>query len=342
MEEIKKIMLNAKPKWTEKSLNSYSSNFSKIHFKLGNQLEDEPDFNYIEDYEKVIDFINNLAPYGKPMKDSTKKNYYQSCMAMVEGMNGGRFTDKWEKLPEWIAYKDKVVECNNDYKEKQASGSLVGSQADNVVSVLEIDNMMKDIYNSKIKNLKTKKTIEPNEIELLQFYLLMTLYKQYPVRNELSSLILIGKREFNKLKKEKNDTENYIYVLGNKTFMIRNKYKTSTSSQSGGEKIDEITGQAKTILNLWIRLVKPQDKLFPLLNPHTNPNSNNLLTLHLQKHTEKYLDKKISTTLLFKILFGDVIENGTIKKLNNIAKVRGSNPSNVINTYLNKEFNPTK
>jgi hypothetical protein len=258
---------------------------------------------------------------------------------MVEGMNGGRFTDKWEKLPEWIAYKDKVVECNTDYKEKQASGILINSQADNFVSVLEIDNMMKDIYNSKIKNLKTKKTIEPNEIELLQFYLLMTLYKQYPVRNELSSLILIGKREFNKLKKEKNDTENYIYVLGNKTFMIRNKYKTAGEY---GEKIDEITGQAKTILNLWIRLVKPQDKLFPLLNPHTNPNSNNLLTLHLQKYTEKYLDKKISTTLLFKILFGETIENGQIKKMNDISKVRGSSVKNVMNTYLNKEFSPTK
>ena len=66
------------------------------------------------------------------------------------------------------------------------------------------------------------------EILKYQEYLILTLYKNFPLRNDFASMEVISQREYNKISKE--NKKNYLVVRTNNKPMYRsilNSYKTS-------------------------------------------------------------------------------------------------------------------
>lgn len=330
---IEEIINIARPNSADSSVRAYARLIKKVKQVIPASLVNptDPSHAWINDIKRIDEYLNKSN-----LKDSTKRNYYVALMILVEGINGGpTMPHIWTKLDNWIHYNTFVDEINKNYMEKQKSGELTESQKDNMATKEEILKMIKD--------MKTKLPLQQVP------YVLFNIYMELPVRNEIANLKIIKKLDYNRLIKHKNDTENYLLIEKTKMFIIRNKFKTSNSPQSGGQKISEISKPLKRIIHAYIKQLDPEDnRLFPTLYPKPNkdgampeystPELN--LTKLLTRTTEKLLNgKKISTTILAKLTTTHTLENtpplDVPSAIIKIADVRGTSLNMSVPIYTN-------
>ena len=320
MNKVTEYILMARPKSAESSVKTYERLINKFtdHTSIVDNPEDTSwveDINYVE---KKLEKMN--------LKPTTLRNYYVALMIYVEGVNGGKFTDKWEQLSEYKYYKDKVDTINGEYKQNASENGATPKQQENMVSKQELVDMLLKI-----------RPLTATDNSLFMAYVLFNLYLEFPVRNELATLKLINKSRYNKLKKEKMNVDNYIIVEKTKTSIIRNGYKTS---KTHGEVVNVLSNEVKVILGKWLRdnKIKKNEFVFPLLQPKgdaTYSTAELNLTKLLQRVTDKYLGKKISTTILAKINISDKIDPEQLKLLMSLGRIRGTSLNNLAPIYAN-------
>tara|TARA_R110000824_G_scaffold330663_2_gene517436 strand:+ start:3186 stop:4229 length:1044 start_codon:yes stop_codon:yes gene_type:complete len=340
--ENKDIILHARPKSGESSVNAYSRTMNKMSIALS-----EPDtdpYSWIEDYERVAEYVDTLTNAQKPVSDATKRNYYVVCMIIVEGMNGGCITDKWCVLEEHVFYTTRVSDLNEKIgNQKKDNKGLTEYQQENVATIQEVDVMIEKLYRQHC--CPHPNTLSDTNFNYVTAWILFCMYKEIPCRNELATLRLTYKRPYNALKPEEIKEHNWLIINGGKNprgvmTIIRNKYKTSSSKTSGGVKKNvlskELTHQVRKYLRIKERFPHLCDTeyLFPTLM-NTYPNEQINLSKLLTRVTKEYLNgKKISTTLLCKINNSTPELQEAVATLQNIADNRGTSIGTIANTYV--------
>jgi len=165
-------------------------------------------------------------------------------------------------------------------------------------------------------------------MNLLQAFVLFSIYSKYPMRNDVSEMEAISKRDYNKLKEEDKKSKNYLVVHKNGMFFVLNKYKTSKKYEELKIEIDD--PQVKKLLRYYLR-VNGMGVLFK--SSTGKPLTRIEISKTLLKYSQKYMGKSISSTLLRKIYLSS--KYGDMKKeLEKDNQIMGHSKEVALDTYV--------
>ena len=272
-ENLKDLISKARPKAKESTIKMYVSNLNKLMkiFETDN-----------------LKFLSNAEKVKKKLEDkhfTTQRNYYNSIIVYLMSKDMDQKTiDKYNEVRD---------ELNKKYTENQQSGIISDKQKNNFIELSELKDMVKRIQTDlDIPKLKKKDTLSQKEYKLLQVYVILEILIRIPMRNDLSNLVKITRREYNKLTDKQKEDNNYLVIDKTKMEFIMNDYKTSKKYK---EKVITIPKDLEKIIRMYIRKNGDSKNLFPM--------SRNALSQLLIKTSKKYLDKSISTTMIRKIVY---------------------------------------
>ena len=305
-ENIKEIISKARPNIKESTLKMYTSNLNKLMkiFETDN-----------------LKFLSNVKNVKEKLDDkhyTTQRNYFNSIIVflMSKGVD--------EKVIN--QYNEIRDELNSKYLEEQQSGVISEKQKNNFISLEELKNMINNIKNDlDLPKLKKKSELTQKEYKLLQSYVILEILVRIPMRNDLSNLIKISKKEYNKLTDKEKEENNYLVMEKTAMKFILNDYKTSKKYK---EKIINIPKDLEKIIRMYIRKNGDSKILFPL--------SRNALSQLLIKTSKKYINKSVSTTMIRKIVASELL--GDVKKAEQeLSKKMGTDIDTIKEVYVKTE-----
>jgi hypothetical protein len=289
MSDIRKTIKDFKPSLKESTLKQYQSQLNKL-FKL----LDTSDLSKLREVKFVLNKIKDLNYL-------TQRNYINSLIIYLRAkinLKDGDTKDAFmSSAPKYIRdYVDKRNSLNDQYTKQQSTGKISEKQAPNFVSVAEVRKMIKRMMDDykKTDNIKTLMWATNYQILL-----------KHPFRNDLAGMIVIGKREYNKLKKEgKLLKKNYLTIDGSGMFFVLRDYKTFDKY---GEKMIPVDKSVKTAIRKYMKAadIKKGDVLFPV--------SKSSYSQLLIAESLKYAGKRIGTTMIRHIVLSD--KHGEAKKV---------------------------
>jgi hypothetical protein len=313
----------------------------KVYYGIYKQLND----GILEDgvkghqYKIIEKYLNE-----KIKNSATRRNYYVVIMILTEAENGGKYTDKWATLPEWIFYKCEIDKLNNKIKATQkANGGLTDNQKENMATQGEVDLLMDKLGNVYVKNMVRQWRKEKKDdvkhydwpAKLREYhvaYVLFSMYLELPVRNELASLQYRWGKKY--LKNKKEELHNVcIWVPSEKRFyLVRNEYKTS--DKYGRIETPLSSGLSKILYDYWeIYNNQPLHlEFFPSLMTTKDPQLN--LTKLLNRVSEDIIGKKISSRMMTKISISTPELASAVETLQQVADTRGTSVGVVANNYV--------
>ena len=299
MDTIKNQIKNFKPNLSESSLNLYIGKLKRFKtkdtfdIKIFNNID--AIFTHLDEYPNISTrksiltaIVVALQAQPKPNKKLIEK-YQESMMTYLNQENTVAF--KQEKTDK---QKDKWIEMN-DFVET-------------------INKAQQEIKEQKIMK---KKELDNCEYQLLQDYIILRLYHEYPLRNDMASLHVID----NEKKIEEN--KNYL-VVGDKEYkIILQQYKTAKRYGKKEYVLDQ------NLQRLVKKLLKYNDSGFLLLNKNRKSKmSRNNLTLNLNRIFLKYTGKKIGSSLLRHI------QSSELNKNKPTLQQQQENEKNIQNKFL--------
>ena len=271
-----------KPNVKEKTIKMYVSNIKKL-FKMMNDGDDKfESLSFLNDIKKVGDTLDGLH-------FTTRRNYFNAIIVSLQSSDGNE-----EILADYIELRDHL---NQLYDENQASGIISLKQADNLIDIEEIYKMLKDMAEEiKEKKIKKKEDLEQKDHLLIMTYFMINLYVRYPFRNDVSGMLSITKRLFNKITDVEKKDKNFLVIEKNKFYFVMNEYKTSKRYK---EKIIDIEDEEfKKLIRMYIR-INGMGILFKSSTGATL--TRNGVSQLLLKTFKKRLGKNISSTMIRKI-----------------------------------------
>lgn len=262
------------------------NNNSNMILKLMKTLKTD-NLDFIYENDKIDNFLIDKSI-------STKRNYYSVILSLL---NYDKYIKKKDNQDIIIKYQNII----NSFEAKKKDSEKKGIMNDKKTEKLDFTN--EDM--TKFMNILKKNGLEKE-------YVIMTILNQYPIRAEISNVVYIELKEYKALKKNKdfiNDKNNYIVYGTKKIILSRGNYKTFDLY---GRKETEINGQAKRILNKYI---KSNDfyngkSLFNMTNEE--------LTKRLFYISNKYMNIPLSVNSIAKLTIRNKID--TMKKSNEYKK----------------------
>jgi integrase len=303
-ENLKDLISKSRPQAKETTIKMYVSNLNKLM-----KIFEADNLNFLNDVEKVKEKLEDKHY-------TTQRNYYNSIIVYLMSK------DKKQKLIE--KYNDIRDELNKKYTDEQSSGVISEKQKKSFIPLSELKNMIEQIKKDlNIPQLK-KKEISSKEYKLLQIYVILEILVRIPMRNDLSNLIKITRREYNKLTDKQKEENNYLVIDKTKMEFIMNDYKTSKKYK---EKVITIPKDLEKIIRMYIRKNGDSKNLFPM--------SRNAMSQALIKTSKKYLDKSISTTMIRKIVASDLLKD-VKKKEQELSNKMGTDIDTIKSVYVKK------
>jgi len=300
-----------RPNVKETTIKMYVSNLLKLM-----KLFDLEDLTFLKDINKVEDKLKNLHY-------TTRRNYLNAIIVYLLAK------DKEDKLiEEYVDIRDKL---NKQYEDEQATGVISDKQKENFVDISEINNMINEMNKEiKDKKIRTKETLTAKDKNLLMVYTLYNIYTRIPLRNDLAGMIVINKREYNKLTDKQKEENNYLVINKNNMYMVLNQYKTSSKYK---ELNIDIPKDLERLLRQYIKI----NGMGVLFKSSTGkPITRNALSQLLLKWSKKYMGKSISTTMLRKSYLSS--KYGKMKEeLEADNVVMGHSKGVAMNTYIKKD-----
>jgi hypothetical protein len=306
VENLVETIKKSRPNIKDSTIKMYVSNLNKLK-----KIFDKDDFAFLKN-------INNVKEKLEDKHFTTQRNYYDSIIILLMAL------DKDNKLIE--QYNEVRDELNAKYLENQQSGVISEKQKNNFISLVELKDMINKIKNDlQLPKLKKKETLSSQEYKLLQAYVILEILVRIPMRNDLSNLIKITKKEYNKLTDKQKEENNYLVMEKTAMQFIMNDYKTSKKYK---EKIINIPKDLEKIIRMYIRKNGTSKVLFPL--------SRNALSQLLIKTSKKYLNKSISTTMIRKIVASDLLSD-VKEKEKELENKMGTDIDTIKSVYVKKE-----
>ena len=304
-EKLKDLISKARPNAKETTIKMYVSNLNKLM-----KIFETDDLNFLKDIDKVKNKLEDKHY-------TTQRNYYNSIIVYL--MSKDKDNKQIEK------YNEVRDELNKKYTDQQQSGVISDKQKNNFIELDELKAMIESIRKDlNIPQLK-KKDISSKEYKLLQVYVILEILVRIPMRNDLSNLIKISKRDYNKLTDKQKEDNNYLVIEKTAMKFIMNDYKTSKKYK---EKIIDIPKDLEKILRMYIKKNGSSENLFPL--------SRNAMSQALIKTSKKYLDKSISTTMIRKIVASELLGD-VVKAEKELSNKMGTDIDTIKSVYVKKE-----
>ena len=308
IEEIK----SARPNLKTNTVKQYQTNLNKLK-----KMFDTDDYGFLDSPDDVMEKIESLHY-------TTQRNFLNAIIVLLMALN---HDEKYDKLLK--EYGDLRDGFNNKYDEENKSGIISDKQSKNFATIEEVYEMINKMGDElKPIKKKNKDDITKKEMNLLQAFVLFSIYSKYPMRNDVSEMEAISKRDYNKLKEEDKKSKNYLVVHKNGMFFILNKYKTSKKYEELKIEIDD--PQVKKLLRYYLR-VNGMGVLFK--SSTGKPLTRIEISKTLLKYSQKYMGKSISSTLLRKIYLSS--KYGDMKKeLEKDNQIMGHSKEVALDTYV--------
>ena len=300
------------------SVKLYVGNIRNLRKKMGLEGPWE-NIDFLEDKQKVDDAIQGLS-------QNTIRNYYSAIVIILNA---------YDKFPEILKeYEKHRDQLNDDYNEGKLNGIVSESQGQNFIKFDDLTKLYNEIFKD-VKSTLTKinkkefQTISLKEKQLLQIYVILTLYRKYPFRNELAELQYISTKDFKKLKNENKIDKNFL-ITGKSYRFSMNSYKTNRKYK---EKIIHVDNDTKNLLQKWNKL-HPQEVHVFTTQSSGKPLTRNELGKLLRKYFKQTIGKSISSTILTKSLYSHTIPSEQIEKIKKLAAIRGHTLDTALNIYV--------
>ncbi len=250
---------------------------------------------------KSVEFLRKTTTIMKKLKElalTTQRSYLTAIIVSLTP-----YQDKY-KIPLEF-YRERLNELNNQYNDFINTNQKTEKQEKNWVELkdlIKINNKYR--LELKNRNVFTKETLNNKDFDLLQKYLVSSLYVlQPPVRLNYVMKII-------KDKKDDNNEDNFLYVKGkNKKVFIFNEFKTK---KSHGKQEIPVNPQLNKIINIWLRHNKTKDFL---LNKSGKPLTANSLGKMIPR-VFNIPDKKITLNLIRHIYISSKVDIDKIKEEN--------------------------
>tara|TARA_R110000737_G_scaffold351161_2_gene392485 strand:+ start:10606 stop:11634 length:1029 start_codon:yes stop_codon:yes gene_type:complete len=291
------------------SVAQYCANYN-ILSKLCEYDPESPDY-FLEDYDTIMTGLDQPNQRTKkPLTDNSKRNYLNGVIVLLQTLGA-----ESEIIMKFINTRDSLNEKYNEIKEKS---EYTDEEKESLVTHEQIDQMLSKIKKELIglDAWTPREGLSDKTFNLLQFYTMMSLYRQHHLRNDFASLNVIRKREYNKLGDDMKANTNFL-LLENKGFtIVLNDFKTNKEGKTTEIAITD--KPTLTLLRKYIKVIGASGGM-PLFAFHDCQMSSNQLTCFLQKYTKEYLGKKLGTRMLRKIFYTEKY-GGLIEELKNDAK----------------------
>ena len=315
-----KDILKARPNLKPRSIDQYVSQLYRLQKMFGVEAGDK-DFNFLGDFDKVKKGLSEFNYLSQ-------RNFVNAIIVLLMALN----IDK-KLIDQYVKLRDKF---NDEYNESNLTGVISDKQEPNFTTSEEIfrmlDMMKDDLKDADETNL-TKK-----EKQLLQAYVLFSIYARMPLRNEVGGgMKSIPRSDFPMLSQKEKTENNFLIVGRDRMYFLLNDYKTNKNY--GALEIDIKDKELKSILKNWIYKVQGYGTLFKTSTG--KPITRIELSKIFLKYSEKYLNKKISTNLLRKIYLSSkyAVEDGLQDQLKNLEadnQVMGHSKDVALNVYIKK------
>ena len=275
MANLSEIIITARPKSAQSSVKAYNRLLNKLILSHPLLVDDFNSMDWVKDTEYNFKTILGFGKGGEAPSDSTIRNYLVALLIYIEGINGGKANEgEWSKYEYYIFYENKVTELNDKLKKEKEQNGLTTSQTEQFMDYKDFDIILEGMKKQAHKlmpkpsmgegdNMK-KQALESENYKYIMTYVLLKIYQELNIRNEISTLIYITKRDFNKLKKTKEANKNYIINEKSKITIIRNQYKTSEVHKT----IElQVSKNLTTLLRRWIAIdnLKSGDLFFQFI-----------------------------------------------------------------------------
>ena len=317
--ELKKDILKARPNLKPRSIDQYASQLYRLQ-KMFDAEVYSSDFNFLGDFNKVKKGLSQFNYLSQ-------RNFVNAIIVLLMALN---LNDKL--IDQYVKLRDKF---NDEYNESNLTGIISDKQAPNFTTSEEIfrmlDMMKDDLKDTDETNLSKK------EKQLLQAYVLFSIYSRMPLRNETGGgMKSITSGKFNKLNKKEKTENNFLIVERDRMYFLLNDYKTNKNY--GALEIDITDKELKSILKNWVK-IQGYGILFKTSTD--KPITRIELSKIFLKYSEKYLNKKISTNLLRKIYLSSKYaqEDGLVDQLKNLEadnEVMMHSKDVALNVYIKK------
>jgi len=298
MDNIRSQIRNYKNNLCESSLNLYIGKLKRFmqNGKFDIKIFDNTDtiFKHLDEYPNIstrksilISIVVALQAQPKPNKKLID-TYHEQMMKYLNQENAITFKQqKSEKQKERWIQMDQFVETINK----------VGEEI-------------------KEQKIMKKKELDNCEYQLLQDYIILRLYHEYPLRNDVGSLHVINDE------KKIEENKNYL-VVGDEYKIILQQYKTKKKYGKKEYILD------KNLQRLVKKLLKYNDSGYLLLNKNRKGKmTRNNLTLHLNRIFIKHTGKKIGSSLLRHI------QSSELNKDKPTLQQQQENENNIQNKFL--------
>jgi site-specific recombinase XerD len=269
-DELKKF----KPEATNSTIKAYIKNLVSLSKKM-NREKDLQTLTFLQKVEDVNDVLKHLAK-------STRRNYLNAVIVALKAK------DAEEDLIS--AYQKIRNNYNDELREEWNSNIKSEKQKKNWFKISDMDKVIKLLKDRVANNSKKKGNITMKDILEMQEWVIVSLYRKFPLRNDFHNMVVLKKKSW---KKHPNkETKNFLVLDGRDMEFILNDYKTK---KTFGQQTIKVPKDLKRVLRIWLQ-VNPT-KYF-LINNKKQPLTSNGITKLLTRIFERYLGKKISSTMI--------------------------------------------
>ena len=298
MDEIRKKIKNYKPNLSDSSLKLYITKLKRFmqNGKFDIKIFDNTDaiFKHLEEYPNI----------------STRKSILTSIVVALQAQPTPN-----KKLIE--KYQEEMMKYLNQEQSQVFKQERTDKQKKNWIEMDDfVETINKVQQEIKQQGIMKKKELDNCEYQLLQDYIILRLYHEYPMRNDMASLHVIDDE------KKIEENKNYL-VVGDEYKIILQQYKTFKRYGKKEYILD------KNLQRLVKKLLKYNDSGYLLLNKNRKGKlTRNNLTLHLNRIFMKYTNKKIGSSLLRHI------QSSELNKDKPTLQQQQENENNIQNKFL--------
>ena len=288
--DLTQIIQKQKPNLKPVSIKRYVANLNKLR----RDVDGDEEFKFLEDREKVNNYLNQKG-------DSTKKAYLNAVIVFLQATTGDEELIKYYQSP-----RDTL---NEDYKKQVADNVPTEKEKEKLISLQEWDELIDKLdTETKVFYNKSPNSLTKKEYNTMLFQLINCLHRHLPLRNDFSNMKLVRtKREANQYLAK--DPEHNVMLLSRmfKQIYLVN-YKTAGTY---GTKIIPMPDPVVSCVMRFLRVSKNNKWL--ISNFKGKPLSTTEYSKFLISNFEKYTGKKIGSSTLRKIYlsgkYGGVLED---------------------------------
>jgi hypothetical protein len=278
MTSLKDKIKVLKPNLKDSSVNLYLTNLKKIYRDIECDGKKEAicnfdNLNFLNNYERVM---SSLADENT----NTKKNRLIAIVVSLQATDGDK------KLIE--KYTKEMIELANKSNENYKKQEKTQKQKENWVEYEDLVRLANEMLaRLKKHSILTKEELTRAEYNLLQEYIVLRFYLNFPLRNDLADVKVISD------KSEDNKKDNFLLVDGNDISLLLNDYKTV---KTFGPQSYDIDKKFSKVIKIFLKHNK--SGFFITKSNRTEAITPNGITKLLNRLFKRELDKTISTSMI--------------------------------------------